>query len=258
MSTPEEITSVSDTGEITGSESPGINPAWNEVLEVLPSQFHTLVTPHFQKWDQAAQGRIEEVNGKFKDYEAYSPLVEHGVNMEQVQQALLLAQEINTNPRAIYDALDNAYNYSGQPGEVTTVAEPEAQTSNIPPELQEQVNLLTQHILNQEEQRVSAQTEAALDKELNALAEKFPDVELSKPVENFILSTMYTKEISAEAAMKEFMDLRATITPAPFAPRVLGGSGGGVPSSQQIDPKTLSSKDRVALVADMLRRSAQG
>jgi hypothetical protein len=259
MTTPEEITPVS-TGEITGSESPGINPAWNEVLEVLPASLHSLVTPHFQKWDQSAQSRIEEVNTKFKDYESYSPLVEHGITMDQVHQAINLLSEINNNPRSIYDALDETFKYSQaqvDPNAVVPEAAgtvPDPNQYQVPPELQEQVNLLSQLVLSEQQAKAAQAEDAKLDRELGAALEKFPDVEMNKVTEDFVLAQMMTKNLTAEQAVQSFVDFRASVSPQPFAPRILSASGGGVPT-QGIDPKTLSRSDTQSLVAQLLMQN---
>src|SRR5687768_4365671 len=97
-----------------GDNTPGPNPAWNDVLSVLPEQFHQVVTPHFQKWDQEAQSRIESINSQLKQFENYKPFAEHGITSDEIEQGLRLMYEINNNPQNVYNALNNAYNFGQQ------------------------------------------------------------------------------------------------------------------------------------------------
>lgn len=252
MGTPAEPTSP--TGEITGSsEAPGINPAWNDVLSVLPEQYHAVVTPHFQKWDNEAQNKITELNSQVGSWKDFQFLQEHGFTSEQVTQALNIMQELNTNPKNIYDALEEAYKFSGANSPVATGENP----SEVNPweskynELQGQLSTISQIMLQQEEARNNARADAQVDAEINAALQKFPDVVLDKNTENYILTQAYTTGMSIEQAFQQFVDFRNALSPQPYAPQVMGSTGGGVPS-QAIDPKSLSGKDTRNLVVQML------
>lgn len=260
MGTPAEP--QSPTGEITNPSDSGINPAWNEALTGIPEQFHNSLTPHFQKWDSEAQGKITELNGKVKSFEPYSPLIEHGITMEQVQQALLLNNEINTNPRAIYDALVQAYNFTNEAAKAPDPnnPDPNAQTNEAwkseYEKMQQQMDLVSQIILTDQQAKEAAMADQKLDTELNAAMQKFPNVEFNKQTENYILSQMHSRGLSAEQAFQEFVDFRNSLQPAPVSPMVIRANGGGVPS-QQIDPTQLSRQDTRNLVAQMLQAAAQ-
>lgn len=250
------------TGEIT---PPGPNPAWNEVLELLPEQFHGLVTPHFKKWDDSAQGRIEELNSKVSSFEAYAPLIEHNISMEDVTQSLLLNQEINTNPRAIYDALVNAYGFSPQQAaaaveDAQQQQQQQGQTPGNPAsnplekqyqDLQQQMNLVSQIIINERESQAAKAEDARLDNALKTAYAKFPDIQFDDNAEKFILSQMRT-ESDAATAVQHFVDFRNSLAPAPFAPQIVGATGGGVPSNS-IDPTKLNRQDTRSLVVQMLQ-----
>jgi len=249
------VNDVVSTGEVTGSETPGINPAWNDALSSVPEQFHSILTPHFQKWDQAANSRIEEVNSKLKSFEDYNPLIEHGISMGDVQQALLLAQEINTNPRSVFDALNQAYNFSAvveaategatQPGET-----PAAQDDPRFSQLEQQLGLVSQILLQENEAKEAAKQDAWLENAIGSALMKFPDLALNKQEENFVLAQMWQNGMDADAAVQAFVDFKNSLAPQPFAPKILGGVGGT--PSQAIDPTKLSGKDTRNLVAQML------
>lgn len=253
MGTPIEPTGDVQGIEPTGDSSPGHNPAWDEVLNLLPEQFHPVVTPAFQKWDQSAQSRIEAANAELKQFEAYKPYVEHGIDAGELEQGLRLLYEINNNPQNVYQALQEAYKF-GQT-ETPTIKEPEGDDSlsNLPPEIMEKLqnhdgvlNAVAQIVLNDAQAKQDAAADAALDKEIADLKEKHGDFD-----EDYILAKMQLG-MSGDEAAASYKALVQRITPQPFAPSVLGSSGGnGIPSNA-IDPTKLSGKETRNLVAEML------
>lgn len=259
-------TPIEDGGQVQDSnpdagDVPGPNPAWNDVLSVLPEQFHQVVTPHFQKWDQAAQSRIEQANSQLKQFEDYKPFVEHGINRQEIEQGLRLMWEINNNPENVYKALAEAYKF----GQGTPVANPNVDGDEdddddtpygIDPEitnkLSQQESMLqavAQIVLNDAQAKEAAAADKALDDEISAVKEKFKDIELD---EDYILTKMLNGA-SAEEAAASYQQLVQKFAPKPFAPNILGATGGGsgVPS-QAIDPTKLSGKETRNLVAQML------
>lgn len=240
-----------------GETAPGPNPAWNDVLSVLPEQFHSVVTPHFQQWDQAAQKRIEQANQSVSQFEPFKPFLENGISPEDLEQGLQLMYQINQDPKAVYEALGQAYNLT--PAQVEAVIEGEGEEEEEPQnfqdprydQLQQGLDLVAQTLLQQEQQKISAQADVELDAELNSLREKFGTFD-----ERYVLSLVANGATMEEAATA-YQSLTQNIlqqNPRPFAPSVMGNSGGGTGlPSQAIDPRTLGDKERRALVAQMLK-----
>jgi hypothetical protein len=244
-------------------DTTGINPAWNEALSGIPEAFHQQLTPHFQKWDQSANSRIEELNGQLKNWEPYGALTEHGITMDQVTDGLRIMQELNQNPKAIYDALTEHYGWGSNPAQAADpnnigtppVAEQTPFDLKSTPEynqLQEQLNLVSQLMVQEQQAKQHAAEDAKLNNEINSALEKFSDVQLTPDVENFILSQMEHKGKTADQAFQSFVDFRNSLQPAPFAPNVLSANGGGVPS-QAINTRNLSDADTKALIVQMLK-----
>lgn len=260
MATPIEPTGDVQGVEPTGDNSPGHNPAWDEVLSLLPEQFHSVVTPTFRKWDDSANQRIESVNSQLSQFEAYKPYVEHGVNSDELEQGLRLLYEINNNPQNVYEALQNAYKFGAQP-EVTP-SEPDdsdSQFANLPPEILEQLQnhdgmlqAVSQIILNDAQAKQDAAADNALDKEFADLKQAHGEYD-----EDYVLAKMQLG-MSGEDAVKSYQALVQRITPQPFAPSLLGSSGGnGIPSGA-IDPTKLSGKETRNLVAQMAEAAMRG
>lgn len=257
MGTPIEPGEVQDNPADPGNV-PGPNPAWNDVLSVLPEQFHSVVTPHFTKWDQAAQERVTAANEKVKAFEAYEPFVEHGIDVEELQNGLRLMHEINTNPQNVWNALGQAYGLTGEvgngeeaegeDGENTTYQDPRFD------QLQQGIELVSQIVLQEQTAKLNAQADADLDTELNQLKEKHGDFD-----ERFVLAMMQNG-MSGEQAATAWQETRNSLlqnNPRPFAPTVMGGSQGGTGyPSQQIDPTKLSNKEARNAVVQMLAAAA--
>lgn len=240
-----------DGGQVQG-DAPGPNPAWNDVLSVIPAEYHEKITPHFQQWDQSAQQRIEQVNSRVKDFEPYQPFVEHGIDPSELENGLRLLYEINNNPQGVWDALGKAYNLAGESGGAGASGEdPEPQYQDPRfGDLQQGLELVSQIVLNEQQAKVAAQADVELDRELSDLKSKHGDYD-----ERYVLAMMQSG-MSGEQAIQSYQGLRNNLlqnNPRPFAPNVMGSSGGGTGyPSQAIDPTKLSPKDTRSLVAQML------
>jgi hypothetical protein len=258
MGTPIESTGEVQGIEPTGEGSPGLNPAWSEVLDLLPEQFHSVVTPTFKKWDDSANQRVESVNAQLAQFEAYKPYVEHGITSEELEQGIRLLYEINNNPRNVYSALQSAYNFGQQPEGQETEEEEENPLSNLPPEILEKLNqhdgllqAVSQIVLNDAQAKQDANADNALNKELEDLKTAHGEYD-----EDYVLAKMQLG-MSGEDAVKSYQALVQRITPQPFAPTLLGSSGGnGIPSNA-IDPTKLSNKETRNLVAKMAEAAAR-
>lgn len=255
MGTPIEGGQVQGDGAESGNgiEAPGPNPAWNDVLGVLPEQFHETVTPHFQKWDQAAQQRIEQANSQVKQFEPYKPFVENGISPEDLEQGMQLMYQLNTNPQAVYNALAEAYGYnSPEASQEEEGEEDDAQNFQDPrfDDLQQGLDLVAQTILQQQQQKLEQEAEAQIDAELNSLKEKHPGIS-----EEFALSLM-VNGFDSDAVGERWNAMTQNIlqtNPRPFAPNVMGSSSGGAGlPSQAIDPTKLGGKETRNLVVQML------
>lgn len=258
MGTPIEGGEVQGTNPDGGESSPGLNPAWSEALSAIPEQFHQVLTPHFQKWDQSAQERIEQVNSQVKEFEPFKQFVDVGVTAEDLAQGYQLLYQLNQDPQAVYRALQEAYNFEAANGTVASEEE-EGEEEEAPnfqdprfDQLQSGLDLVAQTLLQQEQQKIAQAADAKLDAEINELKQKYPNFD-----EGYFLSLMANGR-SAEEAAQSYDNLVKNVlqqNPRPFAPTVMGNSGGGTGlPSQAIDPTKLGGKDRRNLVAEMTRR----
>lgn len=253
--------SQGETQQESGTGNSG-NPAWSEILATIPDSLHNVVRPALEKWDRNYESGIQKVHS---EYEPWKPLREAGYEPQTVQYALGLLNELENNPRAIYDALAEHNGWAAEQGQ-TDLAETEEDeyTADTPDDpriarAEELSEAVASYIMEQHQQQEAAQEDAALDAEIAELKEKHGIAEDDSAAERFVMGIMLAGA-SAEEAFDEYVKMQNAVATRPRAndgaPAILG-SGGGVPSSQIPVSELSNPKNRRALVAQMLQQ-AQG
>ncbi len=261
---PEETGQDTGTEEVEGTVAPetggsdSINPAWNDLLEVVPSQLHSLVTPYLQKWDKNYQEGINKVHSQYEPYKSY---IDNEIQPGQIDYALQLMQAIESRPAEVIKALQE---WSGTSVEEPPTTEQQGQSGDteIPAEwlnhpefkrMQDMVDQMAQLMVQQNQASQVNQEDAALEAELEKLHKEHGDFDeewvLTRAANNPNIS--FDKHVTA---YKEFVNGIIANTRKP-GPKVL--SAGGVAPDSQVDTKTLDSKGRRDLVAQMLAAAAQ-
>jgi len=267
-----------DPGAVQGGDgnAPGPNPAWNDVLSQVPEQYHSAMTQEFQKWDSAAQQKIEAANQQVKAFEPYKAFLDNQIPADEMENGLRLMYELNTNPQQVYDALGQAYGLT--PQQVQQVAQQQGmvpdpnsqqqgqgQQSNSQPQqqyqdprfdkLQQGIELVSQIVLSDQQQKQQAQEDARLSQELKSLETQHGNFD-----ERFVLAMMQNGMNGADA-VKAFQSMRTEILQNgnSFAPDIIGSSSGGTGyPSQQIDPTKLTgtaTRDLVKQILDAENRN---
>lgn len=247
--------------DIQGSqeENTGINPAWNDLLQAIPSQLHSQVTPHLTQWDKNYQEGIGKVHS---EYEAWKPFQEQGISPDQVNYGLQLLEAIESRPQEIYDALKNYLQIEDESGqeEIDPSQEQGQQSTPIDitsiPEFQ-QMRQMTEAMAELLVQQNSQQTEAQADQELE---QEFASAkqELGDFDEKWVMVQMLADDnLTLKDAVGQYQQfVKEILTNANRpGPRVLPGGGSALQSTA--DPSKLEPKDRRNLVADMLQAAAQ-
>lgn len=257
--------------ESTGSqEQGGDNPAWNEVLEVLPSEFHHMVKPHFAKWDQGVQKKFEQVHSQ---YDPYKPFIENKVSPDELNAALQMMQLMANEPRRVYDKLTEYYgdewglnSGQGQPNDVdgfedyedAVGEEPQGFDENNPyfQQLKRQQDVIAEYLAKEVESKEFAKINQEIDQQFNAVSQKYGD--LTQEDVNIIVSIATTQNVSVTDAAEVLFNRLGQVQPKnssaglpPIVP-----TGGGVPNAP-INPAELSNKDTKHLVESILRKAYQ-
>jgi len=242
--------------ESTGT--PSINPAWEELLGVVPSQLHSQVTPHLQKWDQNYQKSINEVHSQYEPWKKYQ---ESGVAPDDVDYALGLLNALSENPQEVIKALQEWVGADGsneQQGQFNQTQPQQNDLGEDDPilshpkfkEMEQAVNTMAQIILSQRESEQQAAADAELETDLNELKTKYGEFD-----EELVLALASQGDEFDFAALEKAVQTvqeRTKVVRQP-GPPVLGG-GAAIPAEV---PKPSNDAERRQLVANMLRQAAQ-
>jgi len=276
LGVPETI-DVPDTSNASVDESNNEvkpSPAWQKVLDVLPSEFHKQILPEFDKWDK----NFAEVQSKFAPYK---PLVDNNVTFEDIQNSFKLAEMINVNPRAIYDELGKRFGFANVEQGLQQI---EAQQNQEPAphelgeefpdiskhpqfvQLQQMVNNFQQSFeqnqLQQQQYAVQRQAEQEINTEWQQLESKLgrqlPEDVKTEIINRAVIIGDRTGNYSVEAGYTDYANFvnrvrnsRANAT----APTVLSGNG-GIPVPQNNIGK-MSREERVDYIASYAENLAK-
>lgn len=260
---------ISQATEQSGTSEPqgdSLNPAWQPLLEKLPSEFAPIITPQLKEWDTKFEEQLQKVHSQ---YEPYKQFAEQQVPAEQLEQAFNLFQLINSNPELLYQQMQEFYGFGGQgqedpnnQGQQAVGGEepfdfnsPDADILQHPKvkELFENQQALAQAFVSQQEKEQLAAAEAQVETELAAVKEKYPNMD-----ELLIFQTAAGGNMSlaqaAELLDHQYQQMLAQSRQP--APRVFSANG-GLPAAQQPDPRKLNSVGTQDLVAQILASQAQ-
>lgn len=234
------------------------HPAWDNVLNIIPEEFHDQVKTHFQQWDKGVEDRFSEVHSK---YDPYKDFVENEVDASQLKMGLGILQAIEQDPKQVYEALAQQFNLSGAPDEQGNTDNVPAEYADLPPAVVKRLQDLErgyETVAGQLNKDLEAKQQAAEDQKLEqtlaGLKAKHGDFH-----EGFVLAQML-QGAKPDEAVQQWNTLREEITiqaRRPQAPKILGGGGVGIPGEQRLDVKKLDPKGTKDLVAQMLAQAAQ-
>lgn len=242
----------------------GGHPAWQEILNAVPEEFHEALRPTLEKWDSGVQKRFNSLHSQ------YAPLKDYAeVDPQLIAAGLNLINRIEEDPKAVWDLMRDTYQFesgtTGEQGAPMTVTgngnfdEQDEYARQIAAQ-QQQLEELKQQQQRLLEEAESARMASELDAYLAHLHQEHGDFD------NDYVVTLMANGVDGNEAVSRFNSLVESIrgnaepTPesptSPSAPSVMG-SGGGVPS-RSVDPKSLSNSETKDLVAQLLEQTQTG
>jgi hypothetical protein len=261
-----------DTTPVGSEQAPtGDNPAWGELLGVLPSSLHGQVKPFLEKWDKGVNDRFTQVQSKYSPYNEFL-----SVDPQQIQASLQLAQMIATDPRGFYDRMTNHYGSEwglADQGQQDTDSADDYSLDGLDDEegddlannpliqqLKEQQDTIANFLASQVQREQEAAQQAAVEDagkqiqtELGNIATKYAVESIPPQAEKMMISLALQNEgMTLEQAAEEVMPLFAA-QGRPQAPRIIA-PGGGVPSNN-LDTAKMGKQDTVSLVTQMLAQA---
>jgi hypothetical protein len=239
----------------------GINPAWNDLMQVIPEDIHSQVIPHLRNWDSGVQTKIQSVHS---EWEPYKFLKEGEVSPDDARVALGILRAVQEDPKAVYDSLAESYGFNESEPEVepTETGQGETESFSLPPAVQQELeqlkqgyNAMAEILLQQKNEAEEAAQDASLKQEIDALKAKHQGTF----DEDYVLNRMHMGE-SPDDALKSYQSLVERIQQEnnrPKPPMLLGSSGGGVPGESRIDVTKLNPAETKNLVAKYLEAQAR-
>lgn len=261
MTLPGDYSTGSGTEEGSGSIGGG-NPAWNEMLEAIPNELHSKVTPYLEKWDRGVQERFQKVQS---DYEPWKEFISADVQPDTARFALNLLNSLNENPQMVYNAIGEYYKFVN-PGSTQSVNQALNQGSSdqghsepsqeIDPyagrlsEIERQNQIMAQVLVKQSEAREAAEADAKLDQELNDLRVKYGNYD-----ERYVLAMMQNG-MSGKDAVEHYFNWRESEMKQ-YRPKPLIMGGGGLVPGQNVDVRKMGPGQTKDLVVQMLQAAAE-
>lgn len=264
LETGGENASVADSGSQDQGGS-SLNPAWNDLMGIIPSQLHSQVTPHLSQWDKNYQDGINKVHSQ---YEAYKPYLENEIGPEQINYGLQLMYALEQNPRGVLEALAEANGVSIQEAaEALEEQQGQGETDPNEPEwlnhpkfqeLNQMVETMAQLMVQQNQTVEDQQEDEALAQELDALHEEHGDFD-----EDWVLTKVMTamqrgQEMSIADAVQAYHEHEQSIlqNARKPGPKVLSANG-NAPDNQISKEDLAKEGTRKNLVIQMLQGAQQ-
>ena len=263
--------STSDSGPVDGGDNlaseAGGNPAWESLRTKLDPISFRAIEEDLKGWDKNAESRISNLNSQLKPYRDLG-------EVDRLQSYAALAEQIDSNPEAIYEALGNFLRQNGRLPESQAEmqdamddTEEDGQEYRDPrfDQLEQQQEQMRQFLAQQEQTRVEQEADYALEQEIGQLQQTHPDFTDDDVREilmraAFELSSGNQKnldEVAKEYIEKTVNRIRAVPRPGDAAPRLLPTSGGVPTNNGQGTPLgKMSRSDVQSLIAASLQQGA--
>lgn len=254
------------TGEVDNSggeqqeQSSGRNPAWDPVLNLIPSTLHDGVTPHLREWDKNFQTELQKVQSQ---YEPYKPLIDSGAAPETLQAALNFYQMAEQDPQRVFEEMAKYYGFGQDQGQQEQVqsSDDEFNLDNSGEEqdpryaaLEKNQEAMAQMLLSQHNKEQEAQFEAEVEVEVTKIKTAHPD--MSEDDELMMYRLAIANQSTLTQASDELFKYKESTSQFALqgksqAPAVMNSTG-TIPGQPPIDPRKLDSKDTKALVASII------
>ena len=267
-----EPAAPAETTAPTDSSAQGDNPAWSELLGVLPQEFQTLAKPHLRKWDEGVNQRFTKIREEATaPYQPYQQFVDQKVDPQELSAAYQVWDRLNNSPVEMFNQMKSLLQQQGLlpaddaalEGEVVPTEEDpvQQQLQQLAAQQQAFMEAMQQAKMAEIQQQESAKIDAQLSSELQQLESvtgKIPEPILEEVYNRAsMLTDLYRRPVSLIEAFQNLQQLQQQFVqnrPGPNAPRVVP-SGGGFPAPQ-VDRSALSSEEgRSAAIAAIIARN---
>lgn len=268
----EETGQVDQTGqeEGIGSQETGgdsFNPAWSELMGLIPEELHPQVQPHLQKWDQ----NFDKVQSQYAPYKQFA---DQKVPADQIAYALNVMQEIESDPVKILNALqdyvkengllpDEAANAQGQEpnsdqGQVDDSGLPDISNHPKFKELEQLVQTYGQAFVQQQQQQQEAQEDEALQEQIDTLQEELGEFDVKWVLHAALDAAESGNDVEdLRPYVEQYRQYEQSIIEKSRKPAPRLMPAGGQQPTSQVDFKQMSDAERRQFIVDRLSLSKQ-
>lgn len=95
--------------ENSNSGQQNINPAWQGILDVLPTELHNLVIPQLKAWDQGVQQKFQEIHSQYEEYKGYEDFIKSNIDPEYAKAAVHMADLLQRDPAKLASQINETY-----------------------------------------------------------------------------------------------------------------------------------------------------
>ena len=240
------------------------NPSWQELYDVLPDGFQSLIEPTLSKWDKGTQAKFQAHAEAQLAYEPYKQFLDNEIGSAQIEQALSVAQLIDTDPKEFMKQMQAYYGDSVSQDQVKPpvvednddddgfskpfdlTSDPNFKT------MKEQQDTIAAFLAKQVEAEESAKADSQLETKLAELTEKYGEFD-----EDYVFGVavnLSDDKNAIETAVQRYHAMVEGIRTKPSAdsglPNILT-PGGGLPS-EGINPAEMDKKQRMAYMVNAL------
>lgn len=254
------------------TDNPNPHPAHKEILDQIPESLHGIVTPILKKWDQGVHDKLAEVR---QEYAGYEPFVKNNVDPKFVEQAVMLAQQLQNDPAKVMEEINQTWDLGYVPkDDNSSENEPDDTDDDFlsddddimkHPKVQAMAKSLNEIQSNfdaDRQRREEQEAEQELEEYINELEAQTKEENL--PFNREFVTAYLAAGVDGETAIKEFHRIigQATEQPneeetkenPPSAPSVIGAGGSQGSGNEQETFDVSGSKDSVnTFVADLIK-----
>jgi len=238
-----------------------VHPAWQEILDSVPAEYHEQIIPTLQQWDRGVSRRFQRIHDEYAPYKEFEEL-----EPDSIKEAVNIYNALTTDPAATWEAIGRVYGLSPQEVSQAASQDEDFDLDDLPAPIRDRLNRLDEHdktlqllSLQMQQQGQQAEEQAqdeALEEYLGELKEEYGDFD-----EDYVVGLM-ASGMDGEDAVERFQALLGQIASEitfeddgkPEYPQVMSG-GGGVADFAQVDTSKMSNQDTQALIAEILRIS---
>lgn len=272
------------------NDNSGMNPAWKPFLDVLPESLHNVVLPVLKDWDAGVQQKFQDIRSEYAELEGFKKFVDSNVDPEYVEQAVILADQLQREPGKIVTQINEAWNLGFvTPEDAAKLGQPPVDNEgdngglDFEPDndifkdprvkaMKDALDELQNNFQTDKEREEEEAAIAEFEAELDELEQSYTDPNREGgplPFNRMFVTALISQGVDGEAAVKQYHEVLALNSSSEDTstkqtdevkpPVVMGGEGttGSGSADGTVRPASLSRSDVNKTVQQLLAQAAE-